>query len=266
MRATTSALVALLLLGTAATAAAQDLLERGREQLESADFSGAVETLSAGEQADRGLDRDGLATLYLLRAQAHLALEHAAEMEADVGRLVRLDPDHSLDAAVRPEIRQAFDRLRAADSAPLRVEVTPTVEAGGVRLEAAVHGDPSSLTRRLRVYGRVQGGAWVEGTDAVLVPLATSGTVEHYAVAIGPGGATLATEGSADHPRTFVSRGIPADAVDPDPSDGGDDVVPWVVAGVAIAAGIAIVIAIVIATTSTNDATQPGAPMIFPPM
>lgn len=266
------ALVALAsLVGASTQARAQAPLERAQQALGEADFAGAVRAFDEAAQADEGLSREQLLDLYVGRAQAHLALGDPDAARADVRRLLSLDPGHELDYRVRPEIREMAEELRGEISGPLEVTAEVGAETGAVTVSATASDDPASLVREVRVFGRVGGGEWLSGVGSVVVPVASATTVEYYAQAVGPGGAVLATDGTEGSPRTHAYRDAPADGGDREPpledgSDGPDEGVLWAIGGIALAVGIAVVVTVLVLTSASNDATQPGSPMVFPTM
>ncbi len=259
--------VALAVLLTAASAAAQDgPLARAASLFDQADFRGAIAAFDEAEAGD-GLRRDELVDLYENRASAYLALGDAGSMGRDLVRLARIDPTHGFAPATRPEVRDAFEEIRAAHRA-LELRARQAVEVGGARFSAQVENDGESLVRSIRVYARVVGGEWMSGEGSVFVPATTNMEIEHYAEATGPGGAIVASAGAADAPARFTYTAPTAletngPGVDSTPHHRGNGLVIGLVAGGIVLVAVAVVLSIVL-TSSGNDITQPDPPTIYP--
>lgn len=265
LRAAPAVLVFSVAIAATGAAQAQTALERGEERLDQADFAGA---LSAFDEAERGdsLDREQLVHLYARRAITHLALGNTESMEADLRRLASLDPGHTFGPEARPELREGFERVSAAQGEPLRVELTTTQQPGAVRIEATVHGDTAHLAHRIRVGARRPGASWQVEEDGSLVLPATEGTVEHFAEVVGPGGAVVARDGSRDEPRTLTLQGSAAGGAPTAPLDGGDGddstaLGLWIGGGALVVAAVVGIVLLVV--LSGNDATQPDAPVVY---
>lgn len=192
-------------------------------------------------------------------------------MEADLRRLASLEPTHRFGPEARPEIHNAFERLSSAQGSPMSVVAQAEARAGAVHVTAAVRGDPLRLVRSVRVSARADGGAWqTEEGGEVVLPIA-SGAIEYYAVAIGPGGAALASVGSEHAPLRLTLGGTVAGA-DPSlvPSAGGEgegegdgtEAWPWIALGGVLGVTLVVVV-IALLTGGESDVTQPGAPRIF---
>jgi len=164
-----------------------------------ADFNAAAASL-ARAQAASDLERADVVQLLLYRALVSLANGDARAVDDALLGLASLEPDYYMSPSIPPVVRQAFARVRASVRGPLALQSTATREPGGVRVHARIAGDVAALVREVRVHARVAGARWQRGHDDVLV-VATPGTaVEHYAEAIGPGGAVLASDGSEQAP------------------------------------------------------------------
>ena len=250
-------------------ARAQTGLERGEERLAAADFAGAVEAFEAAEANDT-LDRDQLVRLYARRSLAHLALGAQPAMEADLRKLASLAPAYEFGLEARPEIHQAFERLASEQGRPLRVSAEAEQAPGSVRVVAEVSGDTAQLTRRVRVAARTEAGQWQTEDDGELVLPVTTGRVEYYAAAVGPGGATLAAAGSEDAPLDLtVGAGASSGAggtphLPPaEDDDSGGSAWIWIGIGAAVALGVIVAVVLLAGGSGESDVTQPDPPAIF---
>jgi hypothetical protein len=137
------------------------------------------------------------------------------------------------------------------------VTVVAHVEDPAVVLTARVERDPNGLVRETRIHHREPGMPWetTAGSEARVA----AETVEHWAEAIGPGGAVLATAASADAPRRFSIED------DADGDGGAGDGVPlWVwIGGGALAVGLVVIVAVLIGSGGgESDQTRPAFPMV----
>ena len=224
-------------------------VDRGWQLMLEADFDGA---LSAFDEAEHGtLSRAELVRTLEGRAHALFALGREDALRAALVRLAATAPEHRLAPETPPELRERFEQHAGASR--LELHVTMEEQPGEARLEASATGDPGGLVRHLLVAARVGDGEWVEAEDEPLtVPTDPASALAWYGLAIGPGGAIVASDGTREAPHLRAGA----------TSDGGD--VPWLWIGVG--GGIAVVLGIVItvAVVATLPAdTQPGAP-VFP--
>jgi hypothetical protein len=248
-------------------ALAQSPLEDARERIDAAEFEQAVRVL---DQLETGgvLTRDELVQLYLVRAEALLALGRSgAALDRDLDRLAALAPDLALSDRTRPELREGLAaRRREQLSLSLSLEIER--EAGAVRVRATVRGDPGGLVRGVRLHARAGAASeWTSRSGDTLVLPAAAGDVEYWGEAVGPGGAILATAGSASSPlRGDSAAAPPAIVVETPASPGGGDDATAIGVGIGIGAGVAVVIAIVLAValTSSSTETQLGPVRLLP--
>lgn len=266
--ASASGAVVLLLTLVGVAHAQSSALTRGVERFDEADFSGAIAAFDEAEAGD-GLNRADLVDLYVRRASAHLAVGDREAMQRDLRRLASLDPTHAFGPETRPEVRQAFESVREGREA-VAVDVGHEARPGALRLVGTVVHDPEDLTRRVEIYGRTRGGAWMNSDDgALVVPAVEGAVVEHYVLVIGPGGATIASAGSEDAPLVVRHDGTLVDDSTSGPpitdDGGGDNTAVFVIGGVVVVALVVGAI-LLIALSGSNDATQPDPPMIFPSM
>jgi hypothetical protein len=168
---------------------------------EGADFAAALEAFAAAE-AGHGLTRGDLVRLYAHRAVVRFAVGNHAAMEADLVRLLALDPEATPPASAPPPVRAALERVRAQGVDQPRLTAHPVQASDGVRVMARVTRGPPDLVTKVRVFARIRGtDRWVSGDRRVSV-LAGPGThIDWYAEAVGPGGAVIARIGRADRPR-----------------------------------------------------------------
>jgi hypothetical protein len=233
-----------LVLSYAAPAFAHPLVERARESYAQGDFEAAAITLEAiGD--DAGLSADDLVALLEIRALARRALGDDRGAEDALATLASLRPSHRFGPEVPPEVQDQFARLRGDR---ISIEARAHVANGELVVRARTT-DPARLIRRVRIAVRAA-GAWSE-EDGTERRIATgSESTEWYAEAIGPGGAIVASFGSAGDPH--VASGAIAVA------SGGFD--PWpligITAGILAAGGI--VLAIVLAFTAGTDTRVEG--------
>jgi hypothetical protein len=238
-----------------AGASAHPLVDEGRAAYEEAEFVAALAALSRAEAA-ADLSIEDLVELYELRAVVHLAMRNEEAMSVDLRRLVAVAPEHAIDTRAPPEVRRAFEEARAASGGPLRLVVEARARESGVTISAETRNDSENLVREIRIAGRTPGAdAWEEVSDAPLL-VAADGVVEYYVEAIGPGGAVLASRGSADDPL----RAAPEDATAPEIVEEDGGVSGWVFvgigAGVLAVAGAAVALFFVL---SPDADTQLGA-------
>lgn len=237
-----------------------DALAQAIAHVEDADFASALAAFENAESSSE-LTREDLARLYSHRATVHFALGEQRAMEADLARLVALDPEAALPASAPPPVHEALERARASVRPPtLSAEARPTGTGVEVRARADQHG--ADLVRSLRAYARRERDEeWRRGdAGAVSIDAAPGDTVLWYAEAIGPGGAVLLSEGSRVDPGALV---VPV----PVASDagGGDETTWWLVGGGAAAAVVGAVVAVVaVVTTSGEPSTTLGGPTLIP--
>lgn len=249
----------------ASAAFAHPIVDEGRQRYRSADFRGALEAFARADTAT-DLTSEDLALLLETRALVHLAMDNHQEFETDLARLASIDPNHRFDDDLPPEVRQTFARVRSRSAGRLAVTVDAQSRPDGVVLEASARNDPGALVREVRVYGRAGGGAWEHESDRPLVlPVDRGARVEYYAVAIGPGGATLAEMGSAERPLRSIA-GIEDTGAAPAPQpteddDSGGGVATWLWIGAGVLVVAATVVLVVVLTSGESDVTQPSAPM-----
>jgi hypothetical protein len=273
-----------LALGTSAVAAstalAHPLVDQGVRHYEQARFDRALRAFRRAEAGD-DLTRDDLLLLLSTRALVHHADGEQEAMEADLLRLATLEPDHALPASAPPRVRRAFERIRARISEPLTLQVDIGRTDHGLRLAARVRGDDAGLVQRVSLFART--GASFEAAERaeMEVEVGDDEAVEYYAEAVGPGGAVVVTEGTAESPRSVtpatldaagsggVSAGLvtetrmrrrgPAVELDDDVEETSSSPLPWLVGG-ALAAVAAVVAVILLTGGSQTDETVLSAP------
>lgn len=265
-----SRLAALLVLGIPIAASAHPLVDDGIERLEAADFEGAERAFAAAEAAS---DLTLADLVQLLEAQAvlHLGLHQPEELDRDLARLASIDPTHVFAPGRPPELAAIFGAVRRRVRERLHVQIYAQASPTGVSIVVNVFGDADGLSRRVGIHARTGDGPWFVGSSRELaVPALPGTTVEYWAEAIGPGGAPIATSGSADQPLRFT---VPA-AIQPAPTGiapetpSSDSVTEerrgskawiWVtVAGVVVTVAAAAAIVYFV----RSDETQPSTPSL----
>lgn len=222
-------------------ALAHDLVEQGRASYEEASFVDAIDAFARAEAA-ADLTVDDLAEMYEVRALVHLAMGNEDAMRADLERLAAVAPQHELDRRVLPEVQRAFADVRANRGAPLRIRPEVSGDAAAVTIRAEVENDSAQLVREVRIIGRAGGGELASASDAPLTIVPDGALlVEYHVLAVGPGGAVLASAGSEAEPlrhRVASEEEEEEEAED----DGGGSALPWILVG----AGVLVVAAVVI--------------------
>ncbi len=243
-------------LGVPVTASAHPLVDQAREQLGEALFVDALDTLATAE-AGEDLTVEELADLFAVRALVNRALNNDDAMNADLARLAVVAPNYAFDRRAVPEVRRAFADARANASGAIRVVATPAIEGGGVTVRADAQNDVQHLVRTVRISGRPDAAsAWERSDDAPLF-VSTDGPVEYYVEAIGPGGAVLASSGSASSPHRFGGGGEAGGDVlaatggeTAEDDEGGGGAGLWIGLGIglAVVAGVAIALAVALSS------------------
>lgn len=237
-----AALAMALVLSHAAPAFAHPLVDAARGRYAEGDFEAASAALDDVND-DARLSVDDLVALLEVRALARRALGDERGTEDALAALATLRPAHRFGDETPPDVQDQFARLRGER---LALDAGAHVASGELVLRARTV-DPSRLIRRVRIAVRI-GGAWsVEDGRERRVAVGTEPT-EWYAEAIGPGGAIVASAGSADDPRV-ASGATAASGFDPWPAIA-------IVAGVLAAAGI--VLAIILVATAGTDTVVEG--------
>jgi hypothetical protein len=249
-----------VLLAFPSVGSAQSDLERARAAFDRADFEEAVAAYDAATRGD-GLSRADVIALLEGRAIARHASRDVAGAEADLSALLSLDPERPLGEAAPPALQRAFGRLRGEVRGTLSVASEATAIPDGFAVNVRVTDDVASLVREVRVRWEHQGAWRTEVGREVRVP--SGAHLRYYVEAIGPGGAVIASDGSAgdphtsgtpivvpNEPRAVISRG----------DDTGLHVGLTIGIGVVLAA-VAVVLAVVLTMPAR---TQPSAPMELP--
>lgn len=275
-----TATFAIVLVLAPGQAFAHPLVDEARSAYDSAQHERGLELL---EQAEAGTDltREDLAELLLVRAMIHRAQHHMDLAEVDLFRLAALDPTRELGREVHPQLRRSFATVRERVQRPIRLDATVERHGGTVEIQVTVNDDVAALTQGFRLHGRADGGRWVDTTDARLtVPAAASEGVEYWVEAIGPGGAVIATLGSATNAERVEGEDVAAGGGDDlvsvgdgasgsgsgsgsggGPTDEGLPTWPFIVGGVGVAVIAAVVILAVVLTQPTDE-TQLTPPSV----
>lgn len=212
------------------------------------------ELAQAIEQARRELRGDDLsieevARLLEIEALAALALGRDSDVEAALGILASVAPEHELSEEAPPRMRERLAALRRTLERP-SVTSDAQATAGGVRITARPQ-VRSQLAPELAIRSRVGEGAWTASSEAQLdLPAGTGDVVEWYVTVHGIGGLLLAADGSEAEPRSFT---VPGEA-------GGDDAI-WI--GLGVASG-AVALGVVITILAVFFADQTRGTLIDP--
>lgn len=258
-RAVTSAALAIVWL-TASPAYAHPLVDQGRRLYEEAEFDQAMAVLARAEQSN-DLTRPDLVELFRVRVLLRVAMEQADAMEADVERLLSLDPSFDFGDSAPPEVNEIVVRIRRRVTEPVGVEAHVEPTATGVSVNARATNDPAGLVREVRVRARTDESAWV-GPLPPPLELALQGdqSLSYHVEVIGVGGVVLAQAGTATEPLVWTPGGGGG-------GGGGDDTTLWIGLGVGI--GVAVLAAVAIVTTvlvldsqGPSEQTRPMLPVV----
>lgn len=261
------AAIALLVLAPARVAHAHPAVDRATALVLDGDYEAARPAIDEALARD-DLSRDDLVAL--LEAQA--LLRHGAGdrvgLDATLTALASFAPTHTFGPRFPPDLAARSVEIGRQMRGRLRIVTLQVPSAVGVRLDARVENDGGAIVRRLRTrVFDAQLGQWREAEPPVE---ATAGReLLVFVEAIGPGGAVVATEGSADAPIHLRGPGFEEAATNRAPEgatapDEGGGINPWVVVGIvtaAVAAVAAIVVLSVYAVENPSVEWQPTIPM-----
>lgn len=241
-------LVAALVLAPS-VAYAHPAVDRAMALVLEGDYEAARPALDAAMSRD-DLSRDDLVALLEARALLFHGAGDDAGLTQTLRALASFAPTHTFGPRFPPDLARRSVAIGREMQGRLRIRATQAPSAVGVRLEATVEHDAASLVRRLRIRVFDAGaGQWREATPPV--EAAAGRELLAFVEAIGPGGAVIAAEGSADAPihvrgpgfTPELPVGVPGAATEAD-AGGGPNVgliVGLVIAAVAIVAGIVAV-------------------------
>ncbi len=251
-----------LALGIASTARADHpSIEAAIAHEDEADFAGALAAFAEAE-ASGALTRDDLVLLFGHRAVVHFALGERAAMDADLARLLALGEGAELPGSAPPPVHDELERLRGDGVRPPRLSVEVDRQGRRVEVRAAIEDDRAQLVRSLVAHVRSAGSeAFVDGDAGVATIEAHAGDLlEWYAEAYGPGGAVVASEGTALAPRSYS---VPADVlVSPSPRTADEDdgsVLPWLALGGGVVVAVVVAVALV---AGDPDSASVGRPTL----
>lgn len=242
-----AALALALVLALPALARAHPAVDRATALVLDGDYEAARPAIEAALARD-DLSRDDLVALLEARALMLHGAGDAAGLDATLSALASFAPTHTFGPRFPPDLAARSVAIGRTMQGRLRVRASQVPSAVGVRLEASVEHDRASIVRRLRVrVFDARLGQWREAEPPV--EAAAGRELLAFVEAIGPGGAVIATEGSADAPIRVRGPGFeesgPASAPSgATSSDDGGGVSPWVVVGI-VAAALAVVGAVV---------------------
>lgn len=269
-----------------AVALAHPVIEQARDAYNSARHEQALELLERAEDGD-DLTREDLAELLTLRAMAHRARRQMDLAEVDLFRLASLDPEHELGRRVHPTLRQLFATVLERVPGPVNLDVDAQRAGDVVTVRASINDDVAALAQGFRIHARSVSGSWQTSSQAELaLSVMPRDAAEYFAEALGPGGAVIASEGSAAAPLRLEpgatnesggvgvgggeeegggelgSGGADAGGNGGGGTDGGVEAWPFIVGGVILAAGVAVALVLVF-TLPSND-TQLTPPAVAP--
>jgi len=203
------------------------------------DFERAAELLDAGLSGE-SLDREALEAHYALQVRVEHARRNEGAVEAAITALLTLDRDATLDG-IPPSLSRRVEALRGEVAETIGLEVDRERDGSAERITLRVTGDLGAISRGYRVHVRTAGG-WElrEGESHSL-----SGGRAFYAEVVGPGGAVLASAGTAAAP--LHVEDAPAEAPVVPPDEGSPSVWRWlapvlvlVLGGVALGLGLGL--------------------------
>lgn len=246
-----------MLLATASASAQPSELDEGVRLYEQAELQAA---LAALERAAEGtLERADVVRLLATRALVRFALGFFEPLERDLLAIATLEPDYQLGMRAPPPLHAAYERLQGQISGPLRVRIELEALEAGVRLTARTEGDAANVVERVELSARRVGGEWQRGRDGNLVlPVLSGERVELYAEAIGPGSAVLASDGTANAPRTETVPPFRRDQPEPAGMSTGAKV--GIAAGAAAIVAAVVIVAILVAGGA--EGTRPQGPFV----
>ncbi|RLB56144.1 MAG: hypothetical protein DRJ42_04240 [Deltaproteobacteria bacterium] len=279
-------LIALLLWPAAAvaqSAGASDVSE-GRRFVQEARFDEAMEAFErAAESTDLGWED----VIALLEGQAmvHHARGDDAAFERAAAAIASIAPAYAPAREVPPRLSR---RLRAATDGGAQLALVATAERSGDSLVvgAELSNDPGRVVNRVVISAEVGANELADHLGPrVSIPARPSEGVRWYAQAIGPGGAVVASFGSADSPNVVPAEALPvptvvepasveSDVGEPtqdavgitgsgveESDDGGLPLWPFIVGGVVLAAVIVAVVVFVFTSDPEVTSEIPGIPL-----
>jgi hypothetical protein len=244
-----SLVLAAAVLGCPASAFAHDDLDAALRHYERAEFDRAVAAFDRAA-ASSHLTRDELEAVLRGRGLAHHAAGDVGAAEEDLASLLSIAPGVSLDDTTPPAVRRLYERLRE-EVVQLAVEGVVLPSSTGYAVSLRVTGDVGSLQRGVRIhYESASGVETVEAERAEV--LSDASELRYWVEVIGPGGAVLASAGSAERPLTYgrataLAATSNESVGDVAPSDDTGIIVGVTVAIVVVVAAIAVVLALVLA-------------------
>ncbi len=242
-------------------AGASAQLAEGRRRLEEADFEGAIVALDLAEQED-GLTREDVIAIFEARAIARRATGDVAGAREDLQRLASLDPAHVFPAEAPPEL--ADELAEVASAAPLEIVVEWEDEASDrVTVDARITGDSTGLVTDVVIWTRSGPSPWRRstGSSATVDVRTSSGQVQGYVEALGPGGAVIATVGSRESPLLHRIGVVDTPTTPATPGGPADDTLLHIglaAGGGGLALVIVIVVAAVVGSQPSNQTRLEG--------
>lgn len=224
--------------------AAQTELEEAGRLFNEANFEDALEVLDAAEQGS-GLDRAGVVRALVLRALVQHALGDPDELDRALRELATIEPSYSLDVSIPPAVRGRLEVILSRDVQPLGLTVETSAVSGGYQITVRVDGDRDGVIRGITIFSRIPDGEWLQNDgNMARIPLARGSELDYYVQGIGPGGALLLSEGSAEEPLHIGEGEAPVIIEPPIEPVEPTRISPWVWVG--ISAGVVVVTAVVL--------------------
>ncbi len=243
-------LVFSLCLAAPLAAHAQGPVDEGVAAYESGEFEAARAAFARAEEGE-GLSRADLVRLLATRALLSFAEGRSEAMQRDLSALATLAPEYDLGERAPPAVREAFEAARATGG-ELGLEVSGARVAGGAQVRAEATHDRAGLVRRLALAARAD-GEWVRSEAGEVTLPGDADTLEYAAARIGPGGATLVSEGTEAVPQRIVLPPLETDS-------GGDDGLAiglGVAGGVLLAAAAVVLVVVLVGQDDQSSAVAP---------
>jgi len=231
---------------------------RARALLDEARFDEAVVAFDEVLDLRDGLEREDVLDALLGRATARLALRDEAAAANDVGLLLAIEPDVTLDRRHPPSLHRLVERARRTAPPPLALHAAARGVAGGVEIEVA-HEGARELVRAVEIHHDGGTGRW-QSARSGRIAVRADAPVRYFVVAVGPGGAWLATSGTQDDPRYVAPERAVVLELEPE-ADEAPRRRRWPVA-LGVIGGVLVAGAVValVATRGGDDRTALGRP------
>ncbi|MEZ4288314.1 MAG: hypothetical protein R3A47_09270 [Polyangiales bacterium] len=180
---------------------AHPLVDEAVKAYNNADFDRALKALNRAEAGD-DLNTADLMQLFEMRAMVYSAMDQEESMRMDLQRLASMKPTHRLGRIAPPQVRDAFDEVRAAVQGAIAIDLNAQALPGELTITARVRRDVTKIGKHLFIFTKSGEAEWVkhEGNEAK-VSAPDGAKVEYYAELMGPGGAVVTNVGGAEGAR-----------------------------------------------------------------